>query len=65
MTALTKEAITIVLVTHEIAFAQKISDRIVFMADGVILEEGTPQQILHAPKNKKLQAFLKEASFSK
>ncbi|OIJ44656.1 amino acid ABC transporter ATP-binding protein [Rice orange leaf phytoplasma] len=65
MTNLTNEKITIILVTHEIAFAQKISDRIVFMADGIILEEGTPQQILNNPQSDKLKTFLKDASFNK
>ncbi|AOF54734.1 ABC-type amino acid transport system, ATP-binding protein [Maize bushy stunt phytoplasma] len=65
MTNLTHEKITIILVTHEIAFAQKISDRIVFMADGIILEEGTPQQILNNPQSNKLKTFLKDASFNK
>ncbi|MBT1576955.1 amino acid ABC transporter ATP-binding protein ['Elaeagnus angustifolia' witches'-broom phytoplasma] len=65
MTNLTHEKITIILVTHEIAFAQKISDRIVFMADGIILEEGTPQQILNNPQSDKLKTFLKDASFNK
>ncbi|WP_349402196.1 ABC-type amino acid transport system, ATP-binding protein [Candidatus Phytoplasma solani] len=63
MANLAKQAITIVLVTHEIAFAQKISDRIVFMADGIIVEGGTPSQILNNPQNQKLKAFLKEAFF--
>ncbi|GLH60578.1 amino acid ABC transporter ATP-binding protein [Paulownia witches'-broom phytoplasma] len=65
MTNLTHEKITIILVTHEIAFAQKISDRIVFMADGIILEEGTTQQILSNPQSDKLKTFLKDASFNK
>ncbi|GFZ75523.1 peptide ABC transporter ATP-binding protein [Hydrangea phyllody phytoplasma] len=65
MTNLTHEKITIILVTHEIAFAQKISDRIVFMANGIILEEGTPQQILNNPQSDKLKTFLKDASFNK
>ncbi|WP_024563537.1 amino acid ABC transporter ATP-binding protein [Candidatus Phytoplasma tritici] len=65
MTNLTHEKITIILVTHEIAFAQKISDRIVFMTDGIILEEGTPQQILNNPQSDKLKTFLKDASFNK
>lgn len=65
MTNLTHEKITIILVTHEIAFAQKISDRIVFMTDGIILEAGTPQQILNNPQSDKLKTFLKDASFNK
>ncbi|ABC65381.1 ABC-type amino acid transport system, ATP-binding protein [Candidatus Phytoplasma asteris] len=65
MTNLTHEKITIILVTHEIAFAQKISDRIVFMTDGIILEAGNPQQILNNPQSDKLKKFLKDASFNK
>ena len=48
-----------IIVTHEMQFAAEISDRIIFMADGVIEEAGTPQQIFREPKSEKLKAFLR------
>lgn len=49
---------TIIIVTHEMAFARHVSDKIIFMADGVIEEIGTPEQIFDAPKSEKTKAFL-------
>lgn len=49
--------ITMVIVTHEMAFARDISDRVIFMADGVIVEEGTPEEVF-ASDNKRTQSFL-------
>ncbi len=49
---------TMVIVTHEIEFARNVSDRIIFMADGVVLEDGTPEEVLDNPKNPRTQAFL-------
>ncbi len=49
---------TMVIVTHEMGFAKNVSDKIVFMADGVIEEEGTPKQIFDKPKSEKLIHFL-------
>ena len=49
--------ITMVIVTHEMAFARDISDRVIFMADGVIVEEGTPAEVLSSA-NERTQAFL-------
>ena len=49
---------TMVIVTHEIEFARNVSDRIIFMADGVVLEDGTPGQVLDQPKNSRTKAFL-------
>ena len=49
---------TMVIVTHEIEFARNVSDRIIFMADGVVLEDGTPEQVLDQPKNSRTKAFL-------
>ncbi|RGZ00092.1 amino acid ABC transporter ATP-binding protein [Clostridium sp. AM58-1XD] len=49
--------ITMVIVTHEMAFARDISDRVIFMADGVIVEEGTPETVF-ASNNERTQAFL-------
>lgn len=50
---------TMIIVTHEMAFAKEVSDRVIFMADGIIQEEGTPQQIFEHPKNERTQSFLK------
>ena len=49
---------TMIIVTHELGFARNVSDRIIFMADGVIEEEGTPDELFVAPKNEKTRAFL-------
>ncbi len=49
--------ITMVIVTHEMAFARDISDRIIFMADGVIVEEGTPEEVFSS-SNERTQSFL-------
>lgn len=50
---------TMIIVTHEMGFAKNISDRVVFMADGVICEEGTPQNLFSNPQTDKLKSFLK------
>jgi len=55
---LAKKKITMIIVTHEMAFAREISDKVIFMADGVIAEEGTPEEIFDHPENPRLQAFL-------
>ena len=47
-----------IVVTHEISFAQDIASRIVFMDDGVVVEEGTPREILLSPKNPRTREFL-------
>lgn len=49
---------TMIVVTHEIEFARDVADKIIFMADGVIAEEGTPEQVINNPKNPRTQAFL-------
>lgn len=56
---LANEGITMVIVTHEMAFAKEISDRIVFMDEGVIAEEGSPDDIFNNPKNQRTKEFLK------
>ena len=53
---------TMIIVTHEMGFAQNISDRVVFMADGVICEEGTPQNLFSNPQTEKLKSFLKNVN---
>lgn len=49
---------TMIVVTHEMEFARNVADRVVFMADGVIIEEGTPQEVFDCPKHEKTRSFL-------
>ena len=58
MIKLAAENITMVVVTHEMGFARKVADRIVFMADGQIVEEGTPEHFFTNPKNERVRQFL-------
>ena len=58
MIKLAKESITMVVVTHEMGFARQVADRIVFMADGMILEEGAPDEFFENPSNERLKQFL-------
>ncbi|MBR7179593.1 MAG: amino acid ABC transporter ATP-binding protein [Oscillospiraceae bacterium] len=58
MQQLAKEGMTMLVVTHEMAFARDVSDRVVFMADGVICEEGTPAEIFGDPKQQLTRDFL-------
>lgn len=55
---LAKKRITMVIVTHEIEFAKSVADRIIFMSDGVVLEDGTPDEVINNPKNERTKAFL-------
>jgi len=48
-----------VIVTHEMGFAREVADRVIFIADGVITEEGTPADLFDNPKNPRTQQFLK------
>jgi len=58
MKNLAKQGMTMVVVTHEMGFAKEVADRVVFVDDGQILEEGTPEQIFNHPQNGRLQSFL-------
>ena len=58
MKQLAKDGMTMVVVTHEMGFAREVADRVLFMDDGVILEEGTPQEIFSAPKHPRTIDFL-------
>ncbi len=49
---------TMVIVTHEIEFAKNVSDRVIFMADGVIVEQGSPQQVIQNPQQERTRTFL-------
>ncbi len=57
---LAAEHVTMVIVTHEIDFAQNVSDKIIFMADGVVEEEGTPQEVINNPKSERTRSFLQK-----
>lgn len=56
---LADDGMTMVIVTHEMGFAREVADRVLFMYDGVICEQGTPSEIFDSPKNPRLQQFLK------
>ncbi|MBQ2604204.1 MAG: amino acid ABC transporter ATP-binding protein [Clostridia bacterium] len=58
MKSLAKEGMTMVVVTHEMGFAREVADRVIFMAEGKILETGTPEEIFTAPKTDKAKQFL-------
>ena len=58
MRQLAAEGMTMVVVTHEMGFARDVADRVIFMADGVVVEEGSPQQMFSAPKNDRTRQFL-------
>ncbi|MGJ0707323.1 amino acid ABC transporter ATP-binding protein [Enterococcus avium] len=58
MQDLAKKGMTMVMVTHEMGFAKEVADRVIFMADGIIQEEGTPEEIFERPQNSRTQDFL-------
>ena len=58
MKSLAKQGMTMVVVTHEMGFAREVSNRVMFLDDGVIAEEGTPEEIFDHPKCERLQSFL-------
>ncbi|MBQ8617157.1 MAG: amino acid ABC transporter ATP-binding protein [Clostridia bacterium] len=59
MQNLAQEGLTMLVVTHEMGFARAVADKVVFMEQGVIAEEGTPDQVLGSPKNERLRSFLR------
>ncbi|MGB4780200.1 amino acid ABC transporter ATP-binding protein [Microbacterium sp.] len=59
MRSLAEEGMTMIVVTHEIAFARDVCDRVVFMADGFIVEEGPAKQVIGAPQHERTRQFLK------
>ena len=59
MKALAHDGMTMVIVTHEMAFARDVADRVVFMADGYIVEQGTPAEVFGHPKEARTRAFLR------
>jgi putative glutamine transport system ATP-binding protein len=58
MTSLADEGITMIVVTHEMGFARKVADRVIFMDDGCILEENDPESFFTNPQNERTQLFL-------
>ncbi len=60
MKELAREGMTMVVVTHEMGFAREVGNRVLFMADGKLLEEGSPAQIFGNPQNARLQDFLRK-----
>ena len=58
MKTLAKEGMTMIVVTHEMGFARDVADRVIFMADGYVVEEGKPELIFTAPKERRTQTFL-------
>lgn len=58
MKQLAEEGMTMVCVTHEMGFAKEVADRVLFMYDGIILEEGTPDKIFNHPENERTRQFL-------
>jgi len=58
MKELAREGMTMVVVTHEMGFAREVGDRVIFMDEGVIMEENTPEEIFQRPQNERTKAFL-------
>jgi polar amino acid transport system ATP-binding protein len=59
MRELALQGMTMAVVTHEMGFARQVADRVLFMDHGVIIEEGTPQQIFGAPREERTRDFLR------
>ncbi len=60
MKQLAKDGMTMVVVTHEMGFAREVGDRVLFMDEGVVLEEGTPKELFESPQNPRTQDFLRK-----
>ncbi len=58
MKELAESRMTMLVVTHEMGFAREVSDRVMFLSDGIIAEEGSPSEIFNNPKSERLQTFL-------
>ena len=56
--ALAERNMTMIVVTHEMSFARDVSDRVMFMDEGVIAEQGTPREVFDAPRTERLRTFL-------
>jgi polar amino acid transport system ATP-binding protein len=55
---LAREGMTMIVVTHEMGFAREVADQVVFMDDGVVVESGSPEQVLSRPRHERTRAFL-------
>ncbi|MBP1804201.1 amino acid ABC transporter ATP-binding protein [Rubellimicrobium aerolatum] len=60
MVGLARDGMTMICVTHEMGFARQVADRVIFMSDGAIIEEGEPEAFFKAPKHERTRAFLGE-----
>lgn len=60
MKDLARDGMTMIVVTHEMGFAKEVADRVIYLQDGVIAEEGTPEEVFENPKDERLQAFLSQ-----
>ena len=58
MKSLAEEGMTMVIVTHEMGFAKKVADRVLFVDGGLILEDNTPERVFDAPTNERTKSFL-------
>jgi polar amino acid transport system ATP-binding protein len=58
MRKLALSGMTMIVVTHEIGFAREVADRVVFMDAGLVVEDGTPSQVIDKPKNERTKAFI-------
>ena len=58
MKELAEDNMTMVVVTHEMGFAREVGDRVLFLEDGIIMEQGTPEEIFGNPKTDRLKSFL-------
>ena len=65
MRALVETGMTMIVVTHELGFATQVADRIIFMDDGLIVEEGTPDVVLGKPKSERLERFLAKVLYDR
>ncbi|MBQ1720614.1 MAG: amino acid ABC transporter ATP-binding protein, partial [Lachnospiraceae bacterium] len=60
MKELAAEGMSMVVVTHEMGFAREVADKVIFMDEGQLIEEGTPEEIFNHPKSERLQSFLQK-----
>ena len=58
MKSLAKRGMTMIVVTHEMGFAREVSNRVLFMDEGVIAEDSTPEELFSNPKSERLKSFL-------
>jgi ABC-type polar amino acid transport system ATPase subunit len=59
MRQLAADGMTMIIVTHEMRFAEEVADRVLFMDDGLVVEEGAPSEIFHHPKQERTRFFLR------